>query len=93
MDYTLFTLKELYRRYSDIVFRHCYVEVGSRAKALQMTEQIFFASWKHLSTDRGELDPETILYQAMCDALQEVEEARERQRGMTIIKTYHPRCV
>jgi RNA polymerase sigma-70 factor (ECF subfamily) len=40
--------EDAYNRYSDELFRHCYLRISDRDRALEITQEAFFKTWDYM---------------------------------------------
>jgi RNA polymerase sigma-70 factor (ECF subfamily) len=45
---------EVFERHSDELFRHAFLRLSDRERALELTQETFFKAWNHVSKDGAE---------------------------------------
>jgi RNA polymerase sigma-70 factor, ECF subfamily len=54
--------EEAYTRYSDELFRHCYLRVSDRERALEITQEAFMKTWEYVEKGNEVLEFRPFLY-------------------------------
>jgi RNA polymerase sigma-70 factor (ECF subfamily) len=57
--------EEAYTRYSDELFRHCYLRVSDRERALELTQEAFLRTWEYVEKGNVVLEFRPFLYRTL----------------------------
>jgi RNA polymerase sigma-70 factor, ECF subfamily len=57
--------EEAYTRYSDELFRHCYLRVSDRERALEITQEAFMKTWEYVEKGNEVLEFRPFLYRTL----------------------------
>jgi len=68
MDEPIATFDAIYDTYADAIFRHLYYRLGSRDRALDLSQEVFAGLWKQLSEGKAVANPRAYLYRSAHNA-------------------------
>lgn len=57
--------EDAYTRYSDELFRHCYLRVSDRERALELTQEAFLRTWEYVEKGNVVLEFRPFLYRTL----------------------------
>lgn len=57
--------EDAYTRYSDELFRHCYLRVSDRERALEITQDAFLRTWDYIEKGHEVLELRAFLYRTL----------------------------
>lgn len=57
--------EDAYNRYSDELFRHCYLRVSDRERALEITQEAFMRTWEYVEKGNEVLEFRPFLYRTL----------------------------
>jgi RNA polymerase sigma-70 factor, ECF subfamily len=68
MDVTEQQFENTYEAYSDAIFRHLYYRLGSRDRALELTQEVFTRYWQYTKQGGAVEHPKAFLYRSAHNA-------------------------
>lgn len=57
--------EEAYELYSDLLFKHCYYRVSSREVAIDLVQECFIRTWKHINKGNDIQNLKSFLYRVV----------------------------
>jgi RNA polymerase sigma-70 factor (ECF subfamily) len=57
--------EDAYTRYNDELFRHCYLRVSDRERALELTQEAFLRTWEYIEKGNTVLEFRPFLYRTL----------------------------
>lgn len=57
--------EDAYTRYSDELFRHCYLRISDRDRALEITQDAFLRTWDYIEKGHEVLELRAFLYRTL----------------------------
>lgn len=57
--------EEAYSRYNDELFRHCYLRISDRERALELTQEAFLRTWDYVERGNEVLEFRPFLYRTL----------------------------
>jgi len=64
-EHTKRTFEDAYKRYSDELFRHCYLRVSDRERALEITQEAFLRTWEYIERGNEVFELRPFLYRTL----------------------------
>lgn len=62
---TAHAFEEAYMRYNDELFRHCYLRVSDRERAVELTQEAFLRTWDYVKKGNEVLEFRPFLYRTL----------------------------
>ncbi len=62
---TRHTFEDAYTRYSDELFRHCYLRISDRERALELTQECFLRTWEYVEKGKVVNEFRPFLYRTL----------------------------
>lgn len=69
--------EDAYSRYSDELFRHCYLRVSDRERALELTQECFLRTWEYVEKGNDVLEFRPFLYRTLKNLI--IDEYRKHK--------------
>lgn len=74
---TAHAFEDAYTRYSDELFRHCYLRVSDRERALELTQEAFLRTWEYVNKGKTVLEFRPFLYRTLKNLI--IDEYRKQK--------------
>lgn len=74
---TIAAFEEAYTRYNDELFRHCYLRVSDRERALELTQESFLRTWEYIEKGHEVLEFRPFLYRTLKNLI--IDEYRKKK--------------
>ena len=74
---TAHAFEDAYMRYNDELFRHCYLRISDRERALELTQEAFLRTWEYVDKGNEVLEFRPFLYRTLKNLI--IDEYRKHK--------------